>query len=116
MADIDLKRAHSLGLAGARAAAEKMSDALGRRFDLKGRWTGNTLHFERPGVSGNLDVTATEVRLAVTLGFLLKAMKGSIERAVHEELDKVIADKPAAAKGEASAKSKKAPAPKKKGG
>lgn len=114
MADIDVKRAHALGLEGARAAAEKMADGLGRRFDLKGKWVGDTLHFERPGVSGNLDVTAKEVRLAVTLGFLLKAMKGSIERAVHEELDKVIAEKPAAKAGDA--KAKKAPAPKKKGG
>jgi putative polyhydroxyalkanoate system protein len=118
MADIDVKRAHTLGLEGARAAAEKMAEALGRKFDLKGQWSGNSLSFERPGVSGILDVTAKDVRLAVTLGFLLKAMKGSIERAVNEELDKALAaHRPAAAKKEdAAPRAKKAPAPRKKGG
>ena len=114
MADIDVKRAHALGLEGARAAAERMSDALSRKFDLRGKWIGNTLTFERSGVAGTLDVTAKDLHLAVTLGFLLKAMKGSIERAVNEELDKVLAAKPAAAKE--AARPKTAPPPKKKGG
>src|SRR5436190_18623934 len=116
MADIDLKRAHALGLEGARAAAEKMEQALGRKFDLKGTWSGNTLTFQRPGVSGTLAVSGKDVHLAVTLGFLLKAMKGSIERAVNEELDKLVAAKPAAAKKDEPATPKKAAAPKKKGG
>lgn len=118
MADIDVKRTHALGLEGARAAAERMADALGRKFDLKGKWHGNSLTFERPGVSGKLDVSAKDVQLAVTLGFLLKAMKGSIERAVHDELDKVLAAKPAAKKPpeDDAPKARKAPAPKKKGG
>ena len=118
MADIDLQRAHALGLEGARIAAERMEQALGRKFDLRGTWSGNTLTFQRPGVSGTLDVGAKDVRLAVTLGFLLKAMKGSIERAVNEELDKLVATKaaPAAAKKEEPAKAKKATPPKRKGG
>ena len=116
MADIDLKRTHNLGLPSARAAADRMAEALGRRFDLKGSWSGNTLKFERPGVSGTLAITDKDLHLAVTLGFLLKAMRGSIERAVNEELDKLFAAKPAAAKKDEAAKPKKAPAPKKKGG
>ena len=43
MADISLKRTHSLGLKGAHAAANKMADKLGEKFDLKGTWNGNTL-------------------------------------------------------------------------
>lgn len=115
MADIDVKRAHALGLEGARAAAASMADSLGRRFDLKGQWSGDTLTFERPGVSGKLHVGAKDMRLAVTLGFLLKAMKGSIERAVNEELDKILAPKPGAAEA-GPARAKTAPAPKKRGG
>ena len=91
MADIEVRRAHALGLEGARTAADRMVEALGQRFDLRGSWSGNTLRFERPGVSGTLDVSANDLRLAVTLGFLLKAMRGSIERAVHEELDRLFA-------------------------
>ena len=113
MADIEVDRAHGLGMAGARAAADEMAEHLGRRFDLRGKWSGNTLHFDRPGVAGTLAITAKDLHLEVTLGFLLKAMRGSIERAVNEELDKLFAAQPAKA---APAKPKKAPAPKKKGG
>jgi putative polyhydroxyalkanoate system protein len=129
MADIDITRVHNLGLAAAREAAERMEAQLGRKFDLKGAWTGNVLSFERPGVSGSLKITDKDLHLSVALGFLLKAMKGSIEKAVVHELDTLFAAKPATppAKGPpgqaASPKaggekpiSKKAPAPRKKGG
>jgi putative polyhydroxyalkanoate system protein len=97
MADIDLKRTHHLGMKAARHAAEEMAADLGRKFGLSGGWTGSTLHFDRPGVTGKLVLTETELHLTVTLGFLLKALRGSIERAVHEELDTLFARQPAAA-------------------
>ncbi len=119
MADIDITRVHNLGLAAARAAAERMEAQLGRKFDLKGAWSGNVLTFERPGVSGSLKITDKDLHLSVALGFLLKAMKGSIEKAVLHELDTLFAAKPAAPTPKAGGekpKSKKAPAPRKKGG
>lgn len=90
MADISHKRTHSLGLKGAQAAANKMADKLGEKFDLKGTWNGNTLNFARPGVAGILAISETEMTLEVTLGFMLKMMKGPIEKSVHEQLDNVL--------------------------
>ena len=117
MADISLKRTHALGLKGAHAAANKMADRLAEKFDLKGTWSGNTMNFSRPGVTGKLEVSDHEMKLEVTLGFMLKMMKGPIENSVHEQLDTVLGDadaKPArkvAEKGDA--KSGKAPVAKK---
>ena len=91
MADIEIRRAHDLGLKAARAAADRMAETLGRKFDLRGAWEGNTLRFERPGVTGSLDVGDKDLRLTVALGFLLKAMRGSIERAIVQELDTLFA-------------------------
>ena len=90
MADIDIRRTHALGLEGARAAAERMAAHLASKFDLKGDWRGDTLHFERPGVTGSLAIGEHDVHLAVALGFLLKAMKGSIQSAVQQEMDKLF--------------------------
>lgn len=92
MADISLKRTHTLGLKGARAAASKMADKLGEKFDLKGSWNGNTLNFARPGVTGVLEVSDHDMKLDVTLGFMLKMMKGPIEQSVHEQLEKALKD------------------------
>jgi putative polyhydroxyalkanoate system protein len=116
MADIDIRRPHHLGLAEARAAADQMADKLGRKFDLKGDWDGDVLRFERPGVTGALTVGPKEVHLSVALGFLLKAMKGSIEQAIRHELDALFAAKAAANPPAAGATRKKDPPPRKKGG
>ena len=92
MADISLKRTHALGLKGAHTAASKMVERLGEKFDLKGTWSGNTLNFARPGVTGVLVVSDHDMKLDVTLGFMLKMMKGPIEQSVHEQLDKALKD------------------------
>jgi putative polyhydroxyalkanoate system protein len=117
MADIEIQRVHDLGLKAARAAADRMAEHLGRKFDLKGDWEGNVLKFQRPGVSGSLSVSDKDVRLSVALGFLLKAMKGSIENAIVHELDALFAAKstPASTKP-AKPVGKRAPAPPKKDG
>jgi putative polyhydroxyalkanoate system protein len=90
-----------------------MAEHLGRKFDLKGAWQGNVMRFERPGVSGTLAIDDKDLALSVTLGFLLKAMRGSIESAVRHELDQLFA---AAPEPPPRARSKKAPARPKKGG
>ena len=121
MADIEIRRVHGLGMKAARAAAERMADHLGKKFDLKGTWSGNVLRFERPGVTGSLSITDKDLDLSVALGFLLKAMKGSIQNAIEEELEKLFAHarrEPAAApapKAKATAPKKPA-AGRKKGG
>ena len=113
MADIDVRRVHNLGLKAARVAADRMAGELGRKFDLRGDWEGNVLHFERPGVTGTLAITAKDLHLSVTLGFLLRALKGSIERAVHEQLDELFPITTRSPRGQPP--SKKAPARPKKG-
>ena len=96
MADIDITRTHTLGLAEARTAAERMEGHLGKKFGLKGSWDGNTLHFERPGVAGSLALTRDKLHLRIALGFMLGAMRGSIEKAVVHELDTLFGDSPGA--------------------
>jgi putative polyhydroxyalkanoate system protein len=87
MADIEIRRAHTLGLEDARAATERMQGQLARKFGLAASWEGDTLHFERPGVSGSLALTGQTLYLTIALGFMLKAMKGPVEKAVTHELD-----------------------------
>ena len=107
MADIEITRVHNLGLAAARKAADRMAERLGQRFGLKGSWRGNVMHFERPGVTGSLALTDKDLDLQVTLGILLRMMKGSLEAAVHEELDKLFAKAPVKSK-KAAGRPKKA--------
>ena len=91
-----------------------MADRLGRKFGLKGDWDGDTMRFQGTGVTGTLTVGPKDLHIAATLGFLLKAMKGSIEQAVTRELDQLLAAAPAAKAAPPKASARPAAAPKAK--
>lgn len=69
------------------AAARKIAVDLQRRFALACKWEGDSVAFERPGLSGDMHVGKTTVRLDVQLSFLLAPMKGPIEQAIRKEFD-----------------------------
>ena len=94
MADIDIRRAHHMSHAAAKSAADRMADKLAKKFALRGDWDGDTLRFQGTGVTGTLTVGAQDLHIAATLGFLLKAMRPSIEKAVLSELDSILAAAP----------------------
>jgi putative polyhydroxyalkanoate system protein len=104
MATIAIAKKHHLSHAQAKDAAQKIADDLARRFDLECAWNCDRIKFERPGVSGELHVGKTEVRLDCQLGFLLSMLKPTIEDAVNRDFDKYF--------GKAEAKPK--PKPKRK--
>jgi putative polyhydroxyalkanoate system protein len=91
MPSIDIRRKHHHSLKEAKAAVKKTADAIGKKFDIHNKWDGDTLHFERPGVSGAIRVTAKEVHVTAQLGFLLGALKPMIEKEIESHLDKGLA-------------------------
>ncbi len=90
MAHIDIRRSHALSHEHARASAEQVAAHLDQRFDLTYRWEGNSLHFQRAGVDGHIDVEETEVWIRVHLGLLLLPMKGLFEREIHRYMDQLF--------------------------
>ena len=90
MSDIDLRRTHGLSDAEARATADRLLERLGQEFGLQGHWAGDVLRFQRPGVQGHLTLGPGDLRLQVTLGFLVKAMRGRIEQAIVRELERLF--------------------------
>ena len=89
MASISIAKQHALTHREAREAADRLAQDLRERFDLSYEWEGDQVVFERPGVAGRMQVTATHIRLEVKLGLLLTPLKPTIEREIHAQLDKV---------------------------
>ena len=87
MPSIDIKRSHSLPLADARAKVQRVADHIASRFDVACGWEGNTLKFQRSGVDGQIKVGAKQVHVVAELGFLLSALRGTVEREVNRYLD-----------------------------
>jgi putative polyhydroxyalkanoate system protein len=92
MSDIKIRRSHAMTHDKARHAAEKMAKRLQKDFDLDYEWDGDVLVFERKGVNGELTVAAKHVEMEVKLGFLLRMMKPTIEKHIHENLNEIFAE------------------------
>ncbi|MEO4047115.1 polyhydroxyalkanoic acid system family protein [Pseudomonas sp. CAU 1711] len=88
MSRITVERSHNLGLAAAREKAEALAERLAREYDVKYRWSGDTLEFKRSGADGRIAVAADSVRVELKLGLLLSALGGTIRREIEETLDK----------------------------
>ncbi len=104
MAEINIHRAHRLGLARARKIAWQWAEAAEQKFEMECTVIEgddrDVVEFTRAGVEGQLMVSADSFDLTARLGFLLGAFRGRIESEIEANLDKLLADsaakKPAA--------------------
>lgn len=90
MSAIEITRHHTLDHQAAREAAESLARDLAQRFDVDYAWQGDTLHFKRSGASGQLVVGPTVIEVSLSLGLLLRPLKGRIEQEIHRHLDHLI--------------------------
>lgn len=89
MADIDLTHNHTLGKDAAKQKAEGVLQSLGAQYGIKGAWNGDVFNITKP-VEGKFTVTDTAVRVELTLGFMMRAIKGKIEGEVSSQLKKAL--------------------------
>ena len=87
MSTIDIEHSHKLPHAKARKAVEDVAKKLGERFGMDARWEGDTLHFKRSGVDGQIALEPNRLHVTAKLGFLLAAMKGPIESEIRRVLE-----------------------------
>ena len=89
MPDILITRAHSLGLDGARRAADDVADRLRREFGVSTRRDGDTVWVEGRGVTGRLDAGPSEVRVEARLGLAARPFRRLLRREIETELDRL---------------------------
>ncbi|WXL26287.1 polyhydroxyalkanoic acid system family protein [Ectopseudomonas mendocina] len=90
MAKITIERPHNLGREAAREKAEQLAERLASRFDVRFRWSGDTLEFNRSGADGRIDVHEDSVRVQLSLGLLLSPMSSTIKHEIEKALDKYL--------------------------
>ena len=90
MATIYISRTHSLGRETARNTAEQIARQLEDELKAKYQWHGDSLDFTCPGAKGYIRVSETLVEVSVDLSFLVRPLKGKIEREVNQQLDQLL--------------------------
>ncbi len=82
MPTIDIRARHTLSHEDALTAADELSCDLARKFGIDYGWEDEVIHFERPGVSGQITVEETEIQIQADLSLLLMMLKGPIEQEI----------------------------------
>jgi putative polyhydroxyalkanoate system protein len=90
VANINIKRQHSLGRTTARDRVQEIANSLQNKLRAKWSWDGDSLNFQRSGASGSVIVGDDFVEFKVKLGLLLSPMKGTIEDAIQQQLDRSL--------------------------
>jgi len=90
MSDIHFVRQHPLSLAQAKKVAQKTADDLAQEYDLDSEWQGDTLHFHRSGVSGQMKVSDDTIDLTVKLSLLFKPFKAKFESHIEHRIEELI--------------------------
>ena len=101
MSEIFIQRAHTLGMEKARAIAAQWQKESESDWGMDCTYVTNEaneqgeiqdrLNFERPGASGYLEVTASQLTMKLELGFLMASFKDKIEEKIISNLEKLLA-------------------------
>jgi len=87
MSTIDIHAYHDLSHEDALNAADELSIDLAEKFGIDYGWEDEVIHFERPGVNGQILVKETELRIQANLGFMLMMLKSPIEQEIVRYLE-----------------------------
>lgn len=93
MATIDIRRTSKLSKADMRQQTEQLAKGMEHKLGIRWQWQGDKLSFETPdgaakGTTGVVTVAEGQVHLAIDLPLRLRIFKGTVEKRLHEELDK----------------------------
>lgn len=86
MSTIDIHAFHTLSHEEALNAADELSIDLAKKFGIDYGWDDEVIHFERPGVSGQIQVQESELRIQANLGLMLMMLKTPIEQEITRYL------------------------------
>lgn len=82
MSTIDIRSRHTLPHDDAQTAADELAQDLAEKFAIDYGWDGDVIHFERPGVHGQIVVHGERIEIQAHLGFLLIMLKPAIEQEI----------------------------------
>ncbi len=89
MALIHIKREHRYTRDQARTRIDDLAQELAESLKVRYVWDGDVLRFKRTGAVGAVALGENVVDIKVKVSGVLAPMKGKIEKAIVEALDKV---------------------------
>ena len=92
IADIIIRRAHSLDHEHLKVVALDVAQTLQRDFGGRFRWeSDNHLVYRHMGATARLKLHEADLEVSVVLGLMMRSMKRSFEQEIRRELDRLLA-------------------------
>jgi len=91
MAHISIQRQHHMTRDEVKHQVEALAQTLKDKLGADYQWEDDTLKFSRKNASGHIKVGNEQVDIEVSLGTMLRPLKGSLEKMVTEYLDEHLA-------------------------
>jgi len=91
MADIKISKTHTVDIEKLRKRLETLTTELKQKYGVNYTWSGNNCTLSGSGLKkGSLSLTDSTVNIEITLGFLAKALKSTINEQINSKLDEAI--------------------------
>ncbi|MDA3934067.1 MAG: polyhydroxyalkanoic acid system family protein [Gammaproteobacteria bacterium] len=87
MPDIVVTHSHNMNHTDARNLATELASELATKHHLSHHWEADTIHFEGIGVHGQIEVDASNISISAELGWLVKPLRGVIEKEISAVLN-----------------------------
>jgi putative polyhydroxyalkanoate system protein len=92
MADISIKRNHSVDTGVLRGRLEELAKDLKAKYGIRYRWEGDRCLLDGAGVKqGTVTISPSALTLEVTLGVMARLLKPRIEQEIEKKIGKVLA-------------------------
>jgi putative polyhydroxyalkanoate system protein len=91
MPKLEINQPHSVTAQEARQKLDGLSKELGEKYGLTSSWTSDTqAKVERTGASGTITIEPNNVKIFLDLSFAMTPLKGTIEKRIKDELEKLF--------------------------
>ena len=91
MAKLQISQSHNCSAEEARQRIDRLNKELGEKYGLNSSWTSDTeAKVERTGAKGAIKVEPNRVLIDLDLSFAMSPLKGTIEKRIKEELERLF--------------------------
>lgn len=91
MGKLQISQSHNCTAEEARQRIDKLNKDLGDKYGLTSKWASDTeAKVERTGAKGSIKVAPNQILVDLDLSFAMSPLKGTIEKRIKEELEKLF--------------------------
>ena len=90
MSRIHIETTHQLDAGEVRSKLRGAEEELHRRYGIRLDWQGDRAQIRGKGLRGTLVLEEGRARLDLELGLILRPLRASIERALHEQVARAL--------------------------